>query len=52
MALLKSAISHMLAQKAASIAHVAKDTGLTCQTAYRIKGDPARAEGALVARGM
>jgi hypothetical protein len=48
-ALLKSATSHMLVQKAASIAHVAKDTGLTCQTVYRIKGGPA---GALVAQGM
>jgi hypothetical protein len=36
-ALLKSATSHLLVQEAASIAHVAKDTGLTCQTVCRIR---------------
>jgi hypothetical protein len=30
----------------------AKDTGLTRQTVYRIKGDPAGSEGALVAWGL
>ncbi len=39
----------MLGQQAVGIAQIAKDTGLTRQTVYRIKGDPAGAEGALVA---
>jgi len=34
------------------IAHNASETGLTRQTVYRIKADPAGAEGALVAWGM
>jgi putative DNA-invertase from lambdoid prophage Rac len=42
----------MLGQQAVAIAHIAKETGLTRQTVYRIKGDPAGAEGALVAWGM
>jgi len=39
----------MLAQQTLGIAQIAKDTGLTRQTVYRIKGDPAGAEGALAA---
>jgi len=39
----------MLGQQAVGIAQIAKDTGLTRQTVYRIKDDPAGAEGALVA---
>ena len=38
----------MLVQEAASIAHIAKETGLTCQPVCRIEGDPA---GALAAWG-
>ena len=37
----------MLGQEAVGIAQIAKETGLTRQTVYRIKGDPAGAEGAL-----
>jgi hypothetical protein len=37
----------MLGQEAVGIAHVARETGLTRQTVYRIKGDPAGAEGGL-----
>ncbi len=37
----------MLGQETVSIAHIARETGLTRQTVYRIKGDPAGAEGAL-----
>ena len=39
----------MLGREAVSIAQVARETGLTRQTVYRIKGDPGVAEGALVA---
>jgi putative DNA-invertase from lambdoid prophage Rac len=42
----------MLGQHAVGIAEIGKETGLTRQTVYRIKGDPAGAEGALVAWGM
>ena len=42
----------MLGQQTVGIAHIAKETGLTRQTVYRIKGDPAGAEAALVAWGM
>src|SRR5712671_6479604 len=41
----------MLRQEAVSIARIARETGLSRQTVYRIKGDPAGAEGALVAFG-
>jgi DNA invertase Pin-like site-specific DNA recombinase len=34
----------MLAQQAAGDAQIAKETGLTRQTVYRIKGDPAGAD--------
>jgi DNA invertase Pin-like site-specific DNA recombinase len=37
----------LLAQEAVGIARIAKETGLTCQTIYRIKDDPASAEVAL-----
>jgi DNA-binding phage protein len=39
----------MLGQQAVGIAQIARETGLTRQTVYRIKGDP---EGALVAWGL
>jgi DNA invertase Pin-like site-specific DNA recombinase len=35
-----------------SIARVAKETGLTRQTVYRIKNDPASAEAGLAAWGL
>ena len=41
-----------LGQTAVGIAQIARETGLTRQTVYRIKGDPAGAEAALVAWGM
>jgi len=41
----------MLGQQTVSIAQIAKETGLTRQTVYRIKDDPAGAEAALVAWG-
>jgi len=37
----------MLGQQAVDIAQIAKETGLTRQTVYRIKNDPAGAEEAL-----
>ena len=42
----------MLGQEAVSIAQIARETGLTRQTVYRIKDDPAGAEGALGVWGM
>jgi DNA invertase Pin-like site-specific DNA recombinase len=39
----------LLSQEAVGIAWVAKETGLTRQTVYRIKDDPASAEAALAA---
>jgi len=42
----------MLGQQAVGIAHIANETGLTRQTVYRIKDDPAGAEAALVAWGL
>ena len=42
----------MLAQHAVGIAQIERETGLTRQTVYRIKDDPAGAEAALVAWGM
>jgi putative DNA-invertase from lambdoid prophage Rac len=38
--------------KSASVGEVARTTGLTRQTVYRIKDDPAAAEAALVTWGM
>jgi len=45
-------VRDMLGQEAVGIAQMAKETGLTRQTVYRIKGDPAGAEAALVVWGM
>ncbi len=42
----------MLGQQAVGIAQIARETGLTRQIVYRIKGDPAGAEGALVGWGL
>ena len=42
-------VRNMLAEGAVGIAQVAKETGLTRQTVYRIKGDPAGSEAALLA---
>jgi putative DNA-invertase from lambdoid prophage Rac len=42
----------MLVQDAVGIARIAKETGLTRQTVYRIKDDPAGAEAALTVWGM
>jgi DNA-binding phage protein len=42
----------MLGQQTAGIAQIAKGTGLTRQTVYRIKDDPAAAEAALAAWGL
>jgi putative DNA-invertase from lambdoid prophage Rac len=42
----------MLGQQTVGIAQIAKETGLTRQTIYRIKDDPAGAEAALAAWGM
>jgi putative DNA-invertase from lambdoid prophage Rac len=42
----------MLGQQTVGIAQIAKETSLTQQTVYRIKGDPVGAEGALVAWGL
>jgi putative DNA-invertase from lambdoid prophage Rac len=42
-------VRDMLRQEAASIAQIARETGLSRQTIYRIKGDPAGAEAALAA---
>jgi putative DNA-invertase from lambdoid prophage Rac len=39
----------MLGQQAVGIAQIAKEIGLTRQTVYRIKDDPAGAEAALAA---
>src|SRR5262249_14089689 len=39
----------LLAQEAVGIARIAQETGLTRQTVYRIKDDPASAEAALAA---
>jgi putative DNA-invertase from lambdoid prophage Rac len=45
-------VQAMLGRQTLGIGQVAKETGLTRQTIYRIKGDPAGAEAALVAWGM
>jgi hypothetical protein len=41
----------MLGHETVGIAQIARDTGLTRQTVYRIKGDPAGAEGGWDVRG-
>jgi hypothetical protein len=45
-------VREMLAKQAATIASIAKETGLTRQTIYRIKDDPAAAEAALSSWGL
>jgi putative DNA-invertase from lambdoid prophage Rac len=45
-------VREMLGRQAVGIAQIAKDTGLTRQTIYRIKDDPAGAEAALAAWGL
>jgi putative DNA-invertase from lambdoid prophage Rac len=45
-------VRSLLAQHAVGIAPIAKETGLTRQTVYRIKDDLAGAEAALVAWGL
>ena len=47
-----STTARELAQETVGVARVAKETGLTRQTVYRIKGDPASAEAALAAWGL
>jgi putative DNA-invertase from lambdoid prophage Rac len=42
-------VHDMLGQEAVSIAQIARNTGLSRQMIYRIKGDPAGAEAALAA---
>jgi putative DNA-invertase from lambdoid prophage Rac len=42
----------MLGQQAVGIAQIAKESGLTRQTIYRIKDSPAGAEAALAAWGL
>ena len=44
-----NAVRGMLGQEALGIAQIAKDTGLSRQTIYRIKDDPAGSEAALAA---
>jgi DNA invertase Pin-like site-specific DNA recombinase len=39
----------MLGQQVVGIAQIAKETGLTRHTVYRVKGDPGGAEGVWVA---
>ncbi len=45
-------VRDMLGQQSATIALIAKETGLTRQTIYRIKNDPASAEAALASWGV
>jgi putative DNA-invertase from lambdoid prophage Rac len=45
-------VRDMLNRDAVGIARIAKEAGLTRQTIYRIKDDPAGAEAALVAWGL
>jgi len=45
-------VRDMLRQEAVGIAHIATEAGLSRQTVYRIKDDPAGAEAALAAWGM
>jgi putative DNA-invertase from lambdoid prophage Rac len=45
-------VRQMLDQDSIGIARIAKETGLTRQTVYRIKGDPTAAEAALAAWGL
>jgi len=45
-------VRDMLGQQAVGIAQIAKQTGLSRQTVYRIKDDPASADAALAAWGI
>jgi putative DNA-invertase from lambdoid prophage Rac len=45
-------VREMLGQQTVTVAAIAKETGLTRQTVYRIKDDPAGAEAALTAWGI
>jgi DNA invertase Pin-like site-specific DNA recombinase len=45
-------VRSMLGKQTEGIAQIAKETGLTRQTVYRIKDDPAAAEAALAAWGL
>jgi putative DNA-invertase from lambdoid prophage Rac len=45
-------VRHMLGHDAVGIARIAKETGLSRQTVYRIKDDPAGAEAALTVWGL
>jgi DNA invertase Pin-like site-specific DNA recombinase len=45
-------VRNMLGQEAVGIAQIAKETGLSRQTIYGIKDDPAGAEATLAAWGM
>jgi putative DNA-invertase from lambdoid prophage Rac len=45
-------VRHMLGHDAVGIARIAKETGLTRQTVYRIKKDPTATEAALAAWGL
>jgi putative DNA-invertase from lambdoid prophage Rac len=45
-------VRELLGQEAVGMARIAKETGLTRQTVYRIKDDPTSAEAALAAWGM
>jgi putative DNA-invertase from lambdoid prophage Rac len=45
-------VRHMLNQDSVGIARIAKEAGLSRQTVYRIKDDPAGAEAALAVWGM
>ena len=45
-------VRDMLGQQAIGIAQIAKATGLSRQTVYRIKDDPAGCEAALAAWGL
>jgi putative DNA-invertase from lambdoid prophage Rac len=42
-------VRHMLGHDAMGFARIAKETGLSRQTVYRLKDDPAGAEAALAA---
>ena len=45
-------VRSMLGQRTVGVAEIARETGLTRQTVYRIKDDPAGAEAALAAWGL
>jgi putative DNA-invertase from lambdoid prophage Rac len=45
-------VRDMLGQQAVGVARIAEETGLSRQTIYRIKDDPAGSEAALAAWGL